>query len=80
MRTDAGYPEDELDEAEAWGRATQCVGQKGYSFVFNNCEHFVTRILKNESRCTQVGNALRKGTSASTGSATLTSASILTCL
>ena len=43
-------------------RAYECIDRRGYSLLFNNCEHFAVYCATGEKRSQQVENFIEKGT------------------
>ena len=57
---DPDYPETEEDRDEAVERAERRIGEKRYKIFSNNCETFVTEVLKPGQGCShQAANAAR---------------------
>lgn len=70
---DFGYPQDEEKRDDAVTRARQKIGQGEYHFLFNNCEHFVTRMLTGQGISDQLNRVVR--TAARFGSGSLVASS-----
>ena len=57
---DPEYPESEYSRDEKAAEADNCKGMKGYSSVFNNCEHYVTWILKGKAESLKVKEKIQE--------------------
>lgn len=50
---DTAYPQTDEERDEVVQRAETYVGKKGYSLIFNKCEHLITRIMTGRPQCKQ---------------------------
>lgn len=55
------YPQSEEERDDAVIRARQYINKEEYSFLTNNCEHFVTEVLMGKGISYQVRNPITKG-------------------
>ena len=57
---DQDYPETEEERDEAVERAEKRMGEEDYQIISNNCETFVTEVLKPGQGCShQAANAMK---------------------